>query len=71
MKRLRKLMMMLGVLTLMTSFFTSCNYNALTEKEQKVEQSWAQVQNVYQRRADLIPNLVATVKGFAAQEQKG
>ena len=70
MKRLRKLMMMLAVLTLSASFLTSCNYNDLTEKEQKVEQQWAQVQNVYQRRADLIPNLVSTVKGYAAHESQ-
>ncbi len=70
MKRLRKLMMMLAALTLSASFLTSCNYNSLTEKEQKVEQSWAQVQNVYQRRADLIPNLVSVVKGYAAHESQ-
>ena len=70
MKRLRKLMMTLAALTLAASFLTSCDYNSLTEKEQKVEQSWAQVQNVYQRRADLRPNLVNTVKGYASHENK-
>ena len=48
--------------------FSSCNYNSLVEKKQNVEQSWAEVQNQYQRRADLIPNLVNTVKGYAAHE---
>ena len=44
--------------------------NQLVGLEQNVNASWAQVQNVYQRRADLIPNLVETVKGFAAQERE-
>ena len=43
--------------------------NQLVGLEQNVNEKWAQVQNVYQRRADLIPNLVETVKGFAAQER--
>ncbi len=43
--------------------------NQLVRLEQDVAEKWAQVQNVYQRRADLIPNLVETVKGFAAQER--
>ena len=43
--------------------------NDLVRLEQSVNATWAQVQNVYQRRADLIPNLVETVKGFAAQER--
>jgi LemA protein len=43
--------------------------NQLVRLEQGVNETWAQVQNVYQRRADLIPNLVETVRGFAAQER--
>jgi LemA protein len=43
--------------------------NQLVANEQAVNEKWAQVQNVYQRRADLVPNLVETVKGFAAQER--
>jgi len=43
--------------------------NQLVQLEQNVNEKWAQVQNVYQRRADLIPNLVETVKGFATQER--
>src|SRR5262245_53994046 len=43
--------------------------NELVRSEQLVNEKWAQVQNVYQRRADLIPNLVETVKGFATQER--
>jgi LemA protein len=43
--------------------------NDLITREQAVAEKWAQVQNVYQRRADLVPNLVETVRGFAAQER--
>src|SRR5437773_10961869 len=45
--------------------------NQLVVADQSVNEQWAQVQNVYQRRADLVPNLVETVKGFAAQERTG
>ena len=45
-------------------------YNSLVSEQQTVESKWSQVQNVYQRRADLIPNLVATVKGYAAHERE-
>jgi LemA protein len=44
-------------------------YNGFVAAQQTVNEKWAQVQNVYQRRADLIPNLVETVKGFATQER--
>jgi len=50
-------------------FLTSCGYNSMVQKEETVTSQWAQVQNVYQRRADLIPNLVNTVKGYANFEQ--
>src|SRR5436190_7875113 len=47
----------------------SCSYNGLVHKSQAVDQQWAQVQSVYQRRADLIPNLVTTVSGAANFEK--
>ena len=50
--------------------FTSCTYNKLVEQEEVVNQKWADVQTQYQRRADLIPNLVNTVKGYAAHESE-
>ena len=49
---------------------SSCDYNSLVEQEQTLEQAWAQVENQYQRRADLIPNLVNTVKGYATHESE-
>ncbi len=49
---------------------SSCNYNSLVEKEQDVDQAWAKVENQYQRRADLIPNLVNTVKGYSEHESE-
>ena len=49
---------------------TSCTYNKLVEQEEIVAQKWADVQTQYQRRADLIPNLVNTVKGYAAHEKE-
>ena len=45
-------------------------YNSMVTLEEGVDASWSQVENVYQRRADLIPNLVATVKGYAEHEQE-
>lgn len=45
------------------------SYNGMVQRQESVEAQWAQVENVYQRRADLIPNLVATVKGYAAHEE--
>ena len=46
-----------------------CGYNTLQSADEQIKASWAEVVNQYQRRADLIPNLVETVKGFAAQEK--
>jgi LemA protein len=56
------------VLVLAGGWAVSAN-NSLVSMDQAVQESWAQVQTVYQQRADLVPNLVETVKGFAAQER--
>ncbi len=59
------------VLTVAAALLLSgCGYNAMQSKDEQVKSAWAEVLNQYQRRADLIPNLVNTVKGFAAQEQQ-
>jgi len=49
--------------------FSGCGYNSMVQLEEKVNGAWAQVENQYQRRADLIPNLVNTVKGYADFEK--
>lgn len=51
-------------------FLSSCSYNTMVEKKEATSSQWGQVQNAYQRRADLIPNLVATVKGYATHEEQ-
>ncbi|PJZ48986.1 LemA family protein [Leptospira saintgironsiae] len=55
----------------LTLFFTSsCGYNTIQVQDEQVKAAWSEVINMYQRRADLIPNLVNTVKGYAAQEKE-
>jgi LemA protein len=49
---------------------SGCGYNRIQEQDESVKAAWSEVINQYQRRADLVPNLVSTVKGFAEQEQK-
>ena len=51
-------------------FWFQGNYNKMVKMDEGVQAAWSQVENVYQRRADLIPNLVATVKGYASHEQQ-
>ncbi len=64
-----KNLLSLAFLLLIISSLTGCGYNSLVEQDEKVNQAWAQVENQYQRRADLIPNLVKTVQGYADFEK--
>lgn len=65
MKKLLFLLLVAGSMSLQ-----SCQYNTMIEKQEAVTAQWSQVENVYQRRADLIPNLVSTVKGYADFEKE-
>jgi LemA protein len=58
----------IGILVILLGY-GACKYNSMVSAGEDVDSGWAQVENVLQRRADLIPNLVETVKGFAAQEK--
>jgi LemA protein len=58
-----------ALLASLAFFATGCGYNQLVSQSEAVDAAWSEVQNQLQRRNDLIPNLVNTVKGFAAQEQ--
>jgi LemA protein len=55
---------------LLSLLLSGCGYNTLQSQDEQITAAWAEVLNQYQRRADLVPNLVNTVKGFAAQEQR-
>ncbi|HMQ78295.1 MAG TPA: LemA family protein [Ignavibacteria bacterium] len=57
------------LLLIVIASLSGCGYNSLVEQDEKVNQAWAQVENQYQRRADLIPNLVKTVQGYADFEK--
>ncbi len=65
MNSLRLLVLLILVCTL-----SGCGYNAIQRQDEAVKASWSEVINQYQRRADLVPNLVATVKGYAQHEEK-
>jgi LemA protein len=58
------------VMAVVALSLSGCGYNRLQSTDEQTKAAWAEVVNQYQRRADLIPNLVNTVKGFAAQEQQ-
>ena len=58
------------VLAVFTLGLSGCGYNDMQRGDEQVKAGWSEVLNQYQRRADLVPNLVNTVKGFAAQEQQ-
>jgi len=59
----------LGAVILLTLGLSGCGINTVPRQDEQVKAAWSQVQNEYQRRTDLIPNLVSTVKGYAHQEQ--
>jgi len=63
-------LVVIGLIILIGYGYFRGMYNGMVEKEQNVMASWSQVENVYQRRLDLIPNLVAVVKGYAAHEKE-
>ena len=60
----------LAAVALLAALLSGCGYNQIQQKDEAVNAAWSQVLNTYQRRADLIPNLVSTVKGYAAHEQQ-
>ena len=59
----------LPVLALLPLLLAGCGYNTLQQQDEAIKAEWAEVVNQYQRRADLVPNLVEVVKGYAQQEQ--
>jgi len=58
------------VLFVMVATLSGCGYNTIQQKDEAVNAAWSEVLNNYKRRADLVPNLVATVKGYASHEQQ-
>jgi len=58
------------LLLVLAATLSGCGYNAIQQKDEQVKAGWSEVLNQYQRRADLIPNLVNTVKGYAQQEER-
>ena len=65
---MKRLLVLFMLFTAMTGL-SGCGYNTLQTQDEQIKSAWAEVINQYQRRADLVPNLVETVKGFAAQEK--
>ena len=64
------IVLVIGILILILAFSLKNMYNGLVLLDEGVNEKWAQVENVYQRRFDLIPNLVETVKGYASHERE-
>lgn len=65
---MKRVIISLFAMVALAMSLTSCSYNSMVEADENVKAQWAKVENQYQRRADLIPNLVNTVKGYAAHE---
>lgn len=66
---MRKISLVLGLVLLAIIYLTVTNYNNIPKLDENVKEKWSQVQNQYKRRADLIPNLVETVKAYANHEK--
>ncbi|MEO0316515.1 MAG: hypothetical protein RL404_192 [Pseudomonadota bacterium] len=60
----------LWIVLLMSTLLSGCGYNTLQSNDEQIKASWSEVINQYQRRADLVPNLVNTVKGYASHERQ-
>ncbi len=69
MASLRQWISRAALFLIIPAMLTGCGINNIPTKEERAKAQWAEVQNQYQRRSDLIPNLVETVKGYAAQEK--
>jgi len=67
MKRANRIHVLILALTV---FISGCGYNAIQSQDESVQAAWSDVVNQYKRRADLIPNLVSTVKGYAQHEEE-
>ncbi|WP_313030839.1 LemA family protein [Brucella sp.] len=65
----RRIFIALG-LAMLVPLLSACGFNTIPTNEEKAKAAWSEVQNQYQRRADLVPNLVETVKGYAAHEKE-
>lgn len=65
-----KSLLRLTAIFMLIPLLSGCTYNRFVNLEEQIEAQWAQVENVYQRRADLIPNLVNVVRGYAAHERE-
>lgn len=68
--RALRVLLIAFLVTAACGLLSGCGYNQIQQKDEAVKAAWSEVINQYQRRADLVPNLVATVKGYAAHEER-
>lgn len=68
MKEMKRFLNGIGIAAALATGLSGCGYNSIQGLDEQVKAAWAEVQNQYQRRSDLVPNLVATVKGYAKHE---